>query len=214
MSKYDNLEYKTFSEKSNKGVPKCVKKAANEDDDTVPEELIGLTFQNFKDLFHITNNEENIKFDFANNNQTLINENYFKAGNFFKNNMTPDEKREFVLDFLNFNYGNEINGKYFELYLQDIFNLKKYNFNDEDFSKIIKYTFGKDTLNLEDPEDRKLFKQKMFEQEIKFMDDDEANEWLEKQIDDEESKSKSQSKSQSKNINISKSESKSNIIET
>ena len=117
MSKYDNLEYKTFSEKSNKGVPKCVKNAANEDDDTVPEELIGLTFQNFKDLFHITNNEENIKFDFANNNQTLINENYFKAGNFFKNNMTPDEKREFVLDFLNFNYGNEINGKYFELYL-------------------------------------------------------------------------------------------------
>ena len=67
---------------------------------------------------------------------------------------------------------------------------------------------------MEDPEDRKLFKQKMFEQEIKFMDDDEANEWLEKQIDDEESKSKSQSKSQSQNINISKSESKSNIIET
>ena len=189
MSKYDQLDYKTLSEEKNNGLPKCLKNNAIEEY-TIPDDLIGTPIQNFKNLFNIRGQEENSKFDFANNNQTLINENYFRNGKFFNKNMTPDEKREYVLDYMSFNFGNKVDGKYFELYLQEMFNLKKYELIDEDFDLMIREYFKKDVVNLDDPEDRKLFKKIMFHQDIKFMNKEEAKAWLQQsQMIDEESQS-------------------------
>ena len=70
-------------------------------------------------------------------------------GKFFNENMIPDEKREFLLDYMKVVFGNDVYGKYFELCLQglqDMFNLKKYKLIDEDFELMIKEYFKKDRL--------------------------------------------------------------------
>ena len=188
MSKYDQIDYLTYSEKQGKGFPKCVKSVAD-NELTVPEELLGVKVDDFRKLFNIDGADENLKFNFANNNQTVIQEDYFKIGRFFNENMSPDEKREFLLDYMKVIFGNEVNGKYFELYLQDMFNLKKYKLIDEDFELMIKEYFKKPVVNLEDPEDRKLFKKIMFHEHIKFLDKESAKEWISKNDNIEEESS-------------------------
>ena len=99
---------------------------------------------------------------------------YFKNGNFFSDNMDKDEKRDFLLDYLNFHFGNKVNGKYFELYLQDIFNLRKYELIDEDFDVMIKDYFKKNEIDLDNKEDREAFKRIIFYQNIQFLDREKA----------------------------------------
>ena len=192
MSKYDQLEYKTLSEKAGNGYPKCVTSAVD-NECIVPEELLGLTIDKFKTLFDIKGVDENLKFNFANNNQTVIQEDYFKIGKFFNENMSPDEKREFLLDYMKVVLGSDVDGKYFELYLQDMFNLKKYKLIDEDFELMIKEYFKKDKVNLEDPDDRALFKKIMFHEHIKFLDKESAQEWISKNDKIEEESSNKES---------------------
>ena len=192
MSKYDQLDYLTLSEKEGNGLPKCITNSLD-NECTVPEELIGLPIDKFKNLFDIKGADENLKFNFANNNQTIIQEDYFKIGKFFNENMSPDEKREFLLDYMKVVFGSDVDGKYFELYLQDIFNLKKYQLIDEDFDLMIKEYFHKDSVNLEDPDDRTLFKKIMFHEHIKFLDKEKAKEWISKNENIEEESSNNDS---------------------
>ena len=189
MSKYDQLDYLTRAEKSGT-IPDCVTNSVGKEI-KIPEELIGLTIENFKNYLNIKTVEDENRFLFVNNNQTIINENYFENGKFFNNKMENDEKREFLLDFLNHHYGNRIDGKYFQDYLQGVFNLKKYELIDEDFDLMIYEYFKKHEIDLNDPEDRKEFKKIMFHQEIKFLTDEEAQKAFAGNEDiDEESHSK------------------------
>ena len=180
MSKYDQLDYLTFAEKNNK-IPRCIKNLQY-DDIEIPEELIGTTVENLKQHLKIENEEQENNFLFANKNQTIINSNYFKNGKFFSQKMANDEKKEFLLDYLNYNFGNQVNGQYFEQNLQDIFNLRHYELIDEDFDLMIseylkskennidnEEDFQKHEFDLNDPEDRKKFKQIIFANSIKFM---------------------------------------------
>ena len=174
MSKYDNLDYLTLAEKKG-SIPNCIKNNKSKDI-TVPEELYGMTVENLKKYLRIRNDKEENNFLFANKNQTIINQNYFKNGNFFSENMEKDEKREFLLDYLNYNFGNEVDGKYFEDHLQDIFNLRHYNLIAEDFDLMISEYFKKKDFDLNDPEDRKEFKKIIFPQSIHFLSKEEAKE--------------------------------------
>ena len=188
MSKYDQLDYLTLSEKEGNGYPKCVTNAID-NECSVPEEFLGLPIEKFKTLFDIKSVDENLKFNFANNNQTVIKEDYFKIGKFFNENMSPDEKREFLLDYMKVVFGSDVDGKYFELYLQDMFNLKKYKLIDEDFELMIKEYFHKPVVNLDDPDDRTMFKKIMFHEHIKFLDKESAKEWISKNDNIEEESS-------------------------
>ena len=131
MSKYDQLNYLTLSEKRNNKNPDCIEAIKNEEV-SIPEELIGTPIENIKQYFNINNEEDEQNFLFANNNQNIISPNYFKNGRFFSDNMDKDEKKEFLLNYLNVHFGNKVDGKYFQDYLQDIFNLRKYELIDED----------------------------------------------------------------------------------
>ena len=189
MSKYDQIDYLTFSEKEKDSLPDCIKNLNNQEI-IVPDELFGNPIENLNKCLNIKNEEDQKEFLFANKNQTIINENYFKNGNYFRDDMQPDEKREFLLDYLNYHFGNKVNGKYFENYLQDIFNLRKYNIIDEDFEVMIEDYFKKKEIDLNDPEDRKKFKKIIFHQEIKFLNQEEAKKYLfgsKRNISDEES---------------------------
>ena len=186
MSKYDQLDYLTFSERNNGTIPLCAKYRDGEEID-IPDELVGTTIDNYKKCLNLKNEKEENAFSFANKNQTIINQNYFNNGHFFSDNMEPDEKKEFLLDYLNYNFGNDVDGKYFEDYLQDIFNLRQYNLIAEDFSLMIgEYLKNENKkFDLNDPEDRKKFKQFIFPQSIKFLSEEEAKNYLNNHKTDE-----------------------------
>ena len=141
----------------------------------------------------------------------MLNEHYFKNGQFFSGKMEPDEKKEFLLDYLNFQFGNEIDGKYFEDNLQDIFNLKQYKLIAEDFDLMIEEYFKNKKIDLNDPEDRKKFKQIIFPQSIKFLNEKEAFDYLNKRSEEikEENANFGNELSSSK-INFNKEDSKNN----
>ena len=173
MSKYDQMDYLTFSEVKNKSFPKCIKDSENQEI-IIPEELKGTTIENLKKGLNIKDIREQNEFLFANKNQTILNDDYFKNGNFFNDNMEPDEKKEFLLDYLNYHYGNEVNGKYFKDNLQEIFNLKNEYLTTEEFEESISQYFKKNEFDLNDPEDRKQFKKLIFHKSIKFLNGEQA----------------------------------------
>ena len=177
MSKYDQLNYLTLSETRHE-IPECIKNKENEEV-VIPEELIGIEINKIKNCLNIQTEEDDKNFEFANKNQYKMTLDYFKNGNFFSDNMDKDEKREFLLDYLEFHFGSDVDGKYFELYLQDIFNLRQYELIDEDFDVMIYDYFKKHTINLNDPEDRKKFKNIMFHENIQFLDRETAQKLIE-----------------------------------
>ena len=185
MSKYDRLDYLTRSEREKKGYPECIKRV-NKDYAKIPEDLIGITIQEFKKYLNIENSEEENKFQYANNGQTILNEDYFKNGKFLSDKMDKDEKREFLLDYMSYFFGSEIDGKYFEDNLQDMFKLRKYELIDEDFDIMIKDYFKKDVINLNDPDDRAKFKNIIFYRYIKCLTDEEIQK--QSRIEEESSK--------------------------
>ena len=182
MSKYDQLDYLTFSERNNGPIPKCAEYKDGEQI-SIPDELIGTTIDDFKKCLNLKNEDEK-GFSFVNNNQTIINEHYFDNGHFFRDDMEPDEKKEFLLDYLNYYFGNDIDGKYFEDNLQDIFNLRQYQLIAEDFGLMIEEYFKNKKIDLNDPEDRKKFKQIIFPESIKFLNEEEAKNYLKKRSDE------------------------------
>ena len=183
MSKYDQLDYLTFSERNNGPIPKCAEYKDGEQI-SIPDELIGTTIDEYKKCLNLKNEDEK-GFSFVNNNQTIINEHYFDNGHFFSDNMEPDEKKEFLLDYLNYYFGNDIDGKYFKDNLQDIFNLQNYELLAEDFSLMIEEYFKKKKIDINnDPEDRKKFKQIIFPESIKFLNEEEANNYKKKRDDE------------------------------
>ena len=159
MSKYDKLEYISQYENINKTYPDCVKQLSKEDI-KIPEELLeGVTIEELKKYIKLENEQDKSNFRFFNNNQTQINNDYFKNAKYPNNNMTLDEKKEFLIDYLIFYYGNKVDGEYFENNLIDIFNLKDKNIEKNDFDFMIQNHFKKNEIDLNDDEDRNKFKE-------------------------------------------------------
>ena len=159
MSKYDKLEYISQYENINKTYPDCVKQLSKEDI-KIPEELLeGVTIEELKKYIKLENEQDKRNFRFFNNNQTYINNDYFKNAKYPNNNMSLDEKKEFLIDYLIFYYGNKVDGEYFENNLIDIFNLKDKNFEKNDFDFMIQNHFKKNEIDLNDDEDRNKFKE-------------------------------------------------------
>ena len=165
MSKYDRLDYLTISEKEYNDYPKCIKNA-NKENVKIPEELLSISVDDFKKHLHIKNGEEENKFLFAKNNQTKINENYFQNCKILSNAIDEDDKKEFLLDYMSFFFGNIVDGKYFEKNLQDIFQLRKMELTDEEFDRIINDKFGKNPIDLTDYDDREKFKKFIIDNSI------------------------------------------------
>ena len=72
--------------------------------------------------------------------------------------MSSEEKKEFLIDYLIFYFGDKINGDYFQNNLLDIFNLRNKNFDKNDFEFMIQKQFGKDEIDLSNDNDRNKFK--------------------------------------------------------
>ena len=169
MSKYDDFCYETYSEREKNELPHCVKYSSLNYSNRVPEELIGISVEKLKKILNVKKEDEK-DFEFANNNQIKVDRDYIIKGRFFNEEMSPNEKREYLIDYLKFHFGNIVDGKYFEDYLQDIFDLRHYELIAEDFETMIKEYFKKDSFDLNDEEDRENFKRIMFHENIHLID--------------------------------------------
>ena len=159
MSKYDQLDYISHYENINKTYPDCVKEYSKQNL-IIPEELLqGVTFEEFKRCLKLETDEDKKNFIFFNNNQPVINRDYFRNAKYIHDDMNPDEKKEFIIDYLIYYFGEKINADYFENYLLDLFNLRNKNYQKNDFEFMIKNHFQKDEIDLTNAEDRNKFKE-------------------------------------------------------
>ena len=167
MSKYDQLDYISQYERINKDYPDCVKNLAKKNIE-IPEELLeGVTTDSFKNCLKLEA-EDKKNFMFFNNNQTFINNDYLKNARYITDETSAEDKKEFLIDYLIFLFGEKVDGNYFENNLQDIFNLSGKNFTKEDFDFMIEKQFKKNEINLKDNGDRNEFK-KIIENEINLI---------------------------------------------
>ena len=158
MSKYDQLDYVSHYENINKTYPECVKDYSKQNE-LIPEELLqGITVEEFKRCLKLETDEDKLNFRFFNNNQIIINKDYLKNAKYISDEMSSEEKKEFLIDYLIFYFGDKINGDYFQNNLLDIFNLRNKNFDKNDFEFMIQKQFGKDEIDLSNDNDRNKFK--------------------------------------------------------
>ena len=183
MSKYDDFNYETFSEREKKELPSCIKHSSLDYSNKVPEELLGISVEQLKKILNIQIEDEQ-NFNFANNNQTKVDRDYMFKGRFFNENMSPNEKREYVIEYLKYHFGNIVDGEYFEKNLQDIFDLRHYELIAEDFETMIKEYFNKDSFDLNDEFDKENFKRIMFHENIHLVDKNDPR-YNNRQLNDE-----------------------------
>ena len=159
MSKYDQLDYVSRFEMANKTYPEYIETLSKRIS-IVPDELLAaITVDQFKKCLKLETQKQIRNFSFFNKNQSMITNDYFKNANYFRNEMSPDEKKDFLIDYLIYNFNDKVDGNYFKTNLTKIFKLSDKNYNVEDFNSMIKGYFQKDIIDLNDEEDRKKFKE-------------------------------------------------------
>ena len=169
MSKYDDFNYETFYEREKRELPPCIRHSSLNYSNKIPDELIGISVEKLKQILNIQIEDEKY-FDFANNGQVKVDRDYMVKGRFFNEKMSPNEKREFLIEYLIYHFGNIVDGEYFEKNLQDIFDLRHYELIAEDFETMIKEYFNKSSFDLNDENDRDKFKRIMFHENIHLVD--------------------------------------------
>ena len=168
MSKYDQPFYSTFSEKEKNILPECVT-IENDQSDKVPDELLHLSVDLFRKALNLKSQKEKNDFDFINNNQYVINQNYFKNCKLLNKNMSSSDKKDYFLDYLKYHFGDRIDGGNFKLYLEKVFGLEKYGLTVENYNEMIKTFFKKNSIDLNNQEDRNNFKLIIYGEEIKLV---------------------------------------------
>ena len=160
MSKYDQLDYVSQYEKINKTYPDCVKNLSIKNDFTIPEELLqGVTVDDFKKCLNLDSEGLRRKFIFFNNNQTMINDDYFKNARYLSNEMSEEKKKDYIIEYILYYFGDKIDGELMQNKLQDIFNLRNKNFDKDDYDFMIQNYFKKNLIDLNDNEDLIKFKE-------------------------------------------------------
>lgn len=164
MSKYDKLTYQTLSEREYDKIPDILQ---NYPLSEMPKCLIGKATEDLKAILNIQTIDDIKKFEFMNNHQEIISPDYIEKCKIFKEKLTDQEKKEFLINYMGAVFGNKINGRYFVDHLSDVFNLNKYELIEEDYNKMISQYFGKATVDLKNKEDKKKFKDMMYPEHIK-----------------------------------------------
>ena len=176
MSKYDKLDYVSRFEEINKTYPECVKDYSKTLE-IIPEELLeAVTVEELKNCLKFETEEDKERFKFFNNNQTVINKDYFKNARYFDEQMSPEDKKEVLIDYLIFKFGDKVDGKYFDTNLREIFDLNgNENYEENSFDFMIEKHFKKKEIDLNNEEERKQFKN-FIEDDIKiYIEDNNIN---------------------------------------
>lgn len=118
--------------------------------------------------------EEKKYFEFMNNNQEFVTNNYLKQSRIFNDNLTDDEKLDYLLDFIKEIYG-VVTPNVFKTKLEKIFNLENSNFQEDDYEKMMSSYFKKPIINLENEKDREEFKKIIYDDSIQVSNNQNQN---------------------------------------
>ena len=155
MSKYDELTYKCRTEHEHNRFPKCIiSKTTNIND--IQEEFKNMPIDKLKELMYLNTQEEK-NFNFYNNGQKYITENYFNKSNDIKHAKTQKEKVELLFNYIKDTCGSVITPKIFKERVEKIFNLESEGMSENDYKEMLLDFFGKYQINLDNPKDRKQF---------------------------------------------------------
>ena len=163
MSKYDDINYLTYTEKKENKLPHFENKNDLKD---FEKEFNNQPIDKIRKFLLFENDEETKLFNFMNNKQDYVSNNYLKNIKILKDDFTDDEKLDYLLDYIKEMYG-VITPKVFKNQLEKIFHLENSKFNETDYQKMIFNYFGKSQIDLENENDRDKFKQIIFDDEIK-----------------------------------------------
>lgn len=152
MSVYDDINYKSGYEKKNNTLP------TDEVIEGYEKDFIS-TWKNvktseIKSNLHLNPNE-GVKFDFMNNNQEFIHEEYFKNLTTIEEYSSNEEKLEYLLDFLTFSFG-VLTPSSLKKFNEDFLGMNKEELGF--YQDMIYTTFGKYQINLKDNQERSSFK--------------------------------------------------------
>ncbi len=163
MSKYDDINYLTYSERVDKKLPLIEnKKDLNE----FPKEFNNQPIEKIRQFLLFENDDEKKLFNFLNNNQDYVTNKYIEKLKVFKDSFDEEEKLNYLLDYIKEMYG-VVTPEVFKHQLEKIFDLENSNFQVSDYQKMINMYFHKPQIDLENEQDRQLFKNIIFDDGIK-----------------------------------------------
>ena len=163
MSKYDDINYLTYSERVDKKLPLFEnKKDLNE----FPKEFNNQPIEKIRQFLLFENDDEKKLFNFLNNNQDYVTNKYIEKLKEFKDSFDEEEKLNYLLDYIKEMYG-VVTPEVFKHQLEKIFDLENSNFQVSDYQKMINMYFHKPQIDLENEQDRQLFKNIIFDDGIK-----------------------------------------------
>ncbi len=153
MSVYDDINYKSKSELDNKKLPtnEIQKDFQNE----FTEIFSNLKTSELKDMMYL-NNDEREAFDFINNKQEFIDNDYFKKLRMYDKNFTPMAQMDYLTDYLEQKY-EVITPENIKEFFSEIMG-GNIGLSDEDFREMIYMNFNKYQVNLKVSEDKESFK--------------------------------------------------------
>ena len=163
MSKYDDINYLTYSERVDKKLPLFENK---NDLNEFPKEFNNQPIEKIRQFLLFENDDEKKLFNFLNNNQDYVTNKYIEKLKVFKDSFDEEEKLNYLLDYIKEMYG-VVTPEVFKHQLEKIFHLENSNFQVSDYQKMINMYFHKPQIDLENEQDRQLFKNIIFDDGIK-----------------------------------------------
>ncbi len=163
MSKYDDINYLTYTEKNDKKLPIFENK---NDLKEFPKEFNNQPIDKIRKFLLFENEEEQHLFDFMNNKQDYVSNTYLDKLNLFREDFSDEEKLNYLLDYIKEMYG-VVTPEVFKNQLEKIFHLENSKFSENDYQKMIYHYFGKSQIDLENEQDREKFKAIIYDEEIK-----------------------------------------------
>ena len=162
MSKYDDINYLTYTEKNDKKLPIFENK---NDLKEFPKEFNNQPIDKIRKFLLFENEEEQHLFNFMNNKQDYVSNTYLDKLNLFREDFSDEEKLNYLLDYIKEMYG-VVTPEVFKNQLEKIFHLENSKFSENDYQKMIYHYFGKSQIDLENEQDREKFKAIIYDEEI------------------------------------------------
>lgn len=152
MSKYDNKTFQSYNEKTEQKLPRT----QGGDIKEFPLEFKNMGISEVKKLLYL-NKDEDFSFNFFNNKQDYITDEYLKNLKKFDNKMSKDEKLNYILEFMKDAYG-VMTPALLKKCFEDLFGIWDTSLTIQDYEDMIQDNFGKKQIDLNNPEDIEKFK--------------------------------------------------------
>lgn len=180
MSKYDDKKFQSYYEKIEQKLPRT----QGGDIKEFPAEFKNMSTSDIKKLMYL-NKDEEFSFNFFNNKQEYITDDYLKNLKKFDNKMSKNEKVNCILDFMKESYG-VLTPALLKKCFEDSYGIWDPSLTLQDYEDMIQENFGKKQIDLNNPEDKEKFKSALINAENISTQNDKIIQENEQQLEQEQ----------------------------